>query len=106
MPFSFPLSRADRMSPRPSVLEQSTQDRISVGPFFDPANFPNSQVKPMANNGASDPCQQRPVDGRGPESNATHLPPETTWRGSKRTVSDSKCDERRLIMTVGENVGS
>ena len=51
----FPLSNgAFRVSLRPSVVEQWTQDRSDVSPFFDPVNFPGSNVKPMANNGARD----------------------------------------------------
>ena len=47
----FPLSNgACRMSLRLSVLEQSAQDWTDVAPFFDPANFPGSNVTPMANN--------------------------------------------------------
>ena len=51
----FPLSNgAFRVSLRPFVVEQWTQVRSDVSPFFDPVNFPGSNVKPMANNGARD----------------------------------------------------
>ena len=42
------------MSLRPSLVEQSTQDRSDVITFFDPVNFSGTNVKPMANNGARD----------------------------------------------------
>ena len=45
---------AYRVSLRPSVVEQSTQDWSGVAPLFDPVNFPGSNVKPIANNGARD----------------------------------------------------
>ena len=49
----FPLSNgAYRVSLRPSIVEQSTQDRSGVAPFFDLVNFPGSSVNPMASSGA------------------------------------------------------
>ena len=39
---------------RPSVLEQSTQYRSGAGPVFGSANFPGSNVKPVAKNGTHD----------------------------------------------------
>ena len=53
-PFSSPSNRAYRALLRSSVLEQSTQDRSEVAPFFDPVNFPGANVKPMANNETRD----------------------------------------------------
>ena len=51
----FSLSNgAYRVSLRPSIVEQSTQDRSGVAPFFDLVNFPGSSVNPMANSGARD----------------------------------------------------
>ena len=51
----FPLSNdAYRVSLRPSVAEQSAQDRRGVAPFFDTVNFPGSYVKTISNNGARD----------------------------------------------------
>ena len=53
-PFSSPPNCAYGMSLRPSVPEQSTQDRSAVNRFFDPANFPVSNIESMTNNGARD----------------------------------------------------
>ena len=50
-PFSSPSNRTFCISLRPSVPEQSTQDRSGV---FDPVNFLSANAKPMANSRARD----------------------------------------------------
>ena len=59
-PFTFSSNSTYSMSPRPSVLEQSTQDRSNAVPFFFySVDLPTSNLKPMAH---VITCQRRPID--------------------------------------------